>query len=164
MTTLNFQCGHCHNLMAVGQEFLGQQVRCPHCQQVVLAPNPAAAPPPFSVEAPVIEVPRADEEESIFTQSDASGDDLFGAAALPRVEVPTEPAIVPRLALDEVTIPTDAAPPAPPRPADQPTVPYAGPQPPPPDSVTEAAPPPNPGRPRRPPNLPRRRQRRDWRS
>ena len=54
MQTVNFKCGHCGNLMAVGTDFLGQQVRCPHCQQVVLAPPPAAAPaPPPFVPVPV---------------------------------------------------------------------------------------------------------------
>jgi hypothetical protein len=57
MQTVNFQCGHCGNLMAVGAEYVGQQVRCPHCQQVVLAPatdppRPAAeAPPPPAFDA-----------------------------------------------------------------------------------------------------------------
>ena len=37
MATVNFQCGHCAKLMAVNATFLGQQVRCPHCQQVVVA-------------------------------------------------------------------------------------------------------------------------------
>ena len=32
MQTVQFQCGHCNKLMAVGVEHLGQQVRCPHCQ------------------------------------------------------------------------------------------------------------------------------------
>src|SRR3954468_5525969 len=41
MQTVNFQCGHCGNLMGVSVEFLGQQVRCPHCQQVVVAPASA---------------------------------------------------------------------------------------------------------------------------
>lgn len=38
MQTVNFQCGLCGKLMAVGTEFLGRLVRCPHCQQAVLAP------------------------------------------------------------------------------------------------------------------------------
>ncbi len=45
METLTFECGHCNKLMAVGVEYLGQQVRCPHCQQVVIAP---AQPAPTS--------------------------------------------------------------------------------------------------------------------
>ena len=48
MATVTFKCGHCNNLMAVNAEYLGRQVRCPHCQQVVVAPaqQSAAAPPP----------------------------------------------------------------------------------------------------------------------
>jgi DNA-directed RNA polymerase subunit RPC12/RpoP len=38
METVNFQCGNCKNLMAVESSYLGQQVRCPHCQQVLLVP------------------------------------------------------------------------------------------------------------------------------
>ena len=38
METVNFQCGNCKNLMAVEASYLGQQVRCPHCQQVLLVP------------------------------------------------------------------------------------------------------------------------------
>ena len=38
MQTVQFQCGHCGKLMGVSHEFLGQQVRCPTCQQIVLAP------------------------------------------------------------------------------------------------------------------------------
>jgi hypothetical protein len=45
MQTLTFQCGHCSKLMAVDTGHLGQQVRCPHCQQVVIAP---AQPAPTS--------------------------------------------------------------------------------------------------------------------
>jgi len=124
MTTVNFQCGHCHNLMAVGQEFLGQQVRCPHCQQVVLAPPP----PPPSVDLPTIEVPQREEHESIFTPPEGLGDDLFGeeAASPPRVELPTEPAF-PQIALDDRTLPTDGGQVLP-RPfgADEPTLTYTG--------------------------------------
>ena len=91
MANVNFQCGHCHNLMAVGQEYLGQQVRCPHCQQVVLAPAPASPPAP-PVDLPTIEVPQPEEHESIFTPPDAAQEDLFGDSAVPRVELPIEPA------------------------------------------------------------------------
>jgi hypothetical protein len=38
MQTVQFQCGHCGNLMGVSHEYLGQQVRCPTCQEVVVAP------------------------------------------------------------------------------------------------------------------------------
>ena len=52
MQTVNFQCGHCRNLMAVGTDFLGQQVRCPHCQQVVIAPPPPQSVSPFAAPSP----------------------------------------------------------------------------------------------------------------
>ncbi len=122
MTTLNFQCGHCHNLMAVGQEFLGQQVRCPHCQQVVLAPPP----PPPADDLPTIEVPQPAEHESIFAPPEGVGDDLFGEVApdLPRVELPTEP-IFPPLALDEKTLPGEGVAPRS-LGADEPTLTYPG--------------------------------------
>src|SRR5260370_40980448 len=47
METLTFQCGHCNKLMAVGTEYLGRQVRCPHCQQVVIAPTQPAPTSPL---------------------------------------------------------------------------------------------------------------------
>ncbi len=146
MATVNFQCGHCHNLMAVGQEYLGQQVRCPHCQQVVLAPAPAAAPPPSAPDVPTISVPQPDEHDSIFTSPDAAQDDLFGAGPSPRVELPTEPAFPP-LSLDEPTLPGDAgASPAPPAAADR-TVTYAGPEVAPGGTRTEVIPPGGPAAP-----------------
>ncbi len=48
MQTVQFQCGHCGSLMGVSHEFLGQQVRCPTCQQIVVAP---AAESPNSPES-----------------------------------------------------------------------------------------------------------------
>lgn len=101
MQTVNFQCGHCGNLMAVGLNFLGQQVRCPHCQQVVMAPasaapapTPAAAPAPGPVPAflqPTINFNKNNEEESIFAPPPPD-DDLFGApSAAPRLELPPAP-------------------------------------------------------------------------
>jgi DNA-directed RNA polymerase subunit RPC12/RpoP len=43
MQTVTFQCGRCGKLIAVGVVYLGRQVRCPHCQKVVLAQAPATA-------------------------------------------------------------------------------------------------------------------------
>jgi len=63
MQTVNFQCGNCNNLMAVSAEFLGQQVRCPHCQAVVVAP---AAPAPAKLsptEAVGFSPPPANEQD-----------------------------------------------------------------------------------------------------
>jgi hypothetical protein len=92
MQTVNFQCGHCRNLMAVSTDCLGQQVRCPHCQQVVVAPTPAApfAPAPDdSSPAPPSPFQTLKDHEDIFTVPPA-GDDLFGAP--PRLEIPRDAA------------------------------------------------------------------------
>jgi hypothetical protein len=107
MQTVNFQCGHCRSLMAVGVEYLGKQVRCPHCQNVVLAP-PAAAPAPVPAPVPppapqpqpeppppllptfLLPTPPfepAQDEASIFSPPPPS-DDLFGEPAEPRLELP----------------------------------------------------------------------------
>ncbi|MGH7223045.1 MAG: hypothetical protein ACRELF_07445, partial [Gemmataceae bacterium] len=101
MQPIQFQCGHCGKAMAVGSEHLGQQVRCPHCQQVVIAPSPAAPepPPPLQpAEAPppgltetVLHMPApSGDAEDIFSPADVS-DDLFGRNNAPRVEMPPEP-------------------------------------------------------------------------
>jgi len=91
MQTVNFQCGHCNNVMAVADTYLGQQVRCPHCQQVVVAPAapPQPAPPGAdSAAIPVISVPK--EQDSIFGPAEIPGDDVFGAPP-PRLEIPAGP-------------------------------------------------------------------------
>jgi hypothetical protein len=88
--------------MAVGVAHLGRQVRCPHCQAVVMAPaaEMAAAPPSAdpgphaaSNAAPQdagpfahLQAERA-EAESIFAPPPES-DDLFGGTAVPRLELP----------------------------------------------------------------------------
>lgn len=55
MHTVNFPCAHCGRLMAVGVEFLGRQVRCPACLQILVAeqPAPVTAPAPPPVEDPL---------------------------------------------------------------------------------------------------------------
>ncbi|MBY0524133.1 MAG: hypothetical protein K2R98_12080 [Gemmataceae bacterium] len=99
MQTVNFQCGHCHKVMGVSSAFLGKQVRCPHCQQVVMAPAqapaPAAAPTPprppagpgFPSSPPP---PGRDEHESIFGEH--IDEDLFGSPPKPMIDMPPEPA------------------------------------------------------------------------
>lgn len=100
MQTVNFPCGHCGNLMGVGSEFLGQPVRCPHCQQVVVAPPTAPsvpAPPPAPADAmpsgpieTVLQPPAPlGDAEDIFTPTEAS-DDLFGRPEPPRIEIRTD--------------------------------------------------------------------------
>jgi DNA-directed RNA polymerase subunit RPC12/RpoP len=88
MDLVNFQCGHCGRLMAVEPALLGQQVRCPHCEQAVLAPAAEAAPgtTPADPFAPVSEMPEEIripdravlEQESIFTSPELHSDAIFG--------------------------------------------------------------------------------------
>jgi hypothetical protein len=77
--------------MAVEAAMLGQQVRCPHCQQVVQTPAPVADAAPSSLPmepAPVLFPSR--EEESIF--SPPVQEDLFGdPKPPPTIEMPPEP-------------------------------------------------------------------------
>ncbi len=131
MQTIHFQCGHCGKLMGVVSEFIGQQVRCPHCQQVVIAPPPPteAAPPPPSLGETIIHVPTpAADIDDIFSPP-APSDDLFGHTEPPRIEMPPLDLLAPTLAdssvrppepLPEPTVtstvplwPPDAAPPSP---------------------------------------------------
>lgn len=109
METVNFQCGHCRQLLAVSKQHLGQQVRCPHCQQVVVAPESAPPPPPPPVPAPPLSEsldspfgfnqPPREETDSIFSAPPES-DDLFGAAPSAHVEMPaTEATQLPNLEL-----------------------------------------------------------------
>lgn len=99
MQPVQFKCGHCGQLMAVNSEHLGQQVRCPHCQQIVLAPVPepapptmtastAEAPPPGPIES-ILPTP-ADDAEDIFSPVEVT-DDLFGRGEAPRIEMPPDP-------------------------------------------------------------------------
>src|SRR5665213_3889536 len=89
MPTVNFQCGSCNNLMGVSSEFLGQQVRCPHCQAVVVAPA-ASAPPPSPTEPVEFFPSLGNQQDDIFAPPEPT-DDLFGAAEAPRVELPPLP-------------------------------------------------------------------------
>jgi hypothetical protein len=120
MQTMNFTCGHCGNLMAVGQEHLGQQVRCPHCQQVVQAPAPLPAPPPpAEAEAPAFTFTPSRDEESIFTPQEMH-DDIFGEPKPPVLEMPPEP-VVPSYPLPPATGSAPTEPPwAPPLAAPEP--------------------------------------------
>src|SRR5579871_1718122 len=98
MQTVNFSCGHCGNLMAVALELLGQHVRCPHCQQVVVAPSataPTAPPPepppavPPEPEAYTFSSPAA-QEEDIFAPKEVH-EDLFADSKPATLEIPAEP-------------------------------------------------------------------------
>jgi hypothetical protein len=93
MDTAQFTCGHCGKLMAVAAADLGRQVQCPHCQQVVEAPAQAEVPPESPAD-PVFTRPAAQEVESIFAPEDA-GEDVFGSAPAPRLELPPAEAAPP---------------------------------------------------------------------
>src|SRR5579875_1835828 len=98
MQPVQFPCGHCGKPMGVNSEHLGRHVRCPHCQEVVLASPPAASePPPAASEAPPLGLaemmpltpapPGA--AEDIFSATDLS-EDLFGRSEGPRLELPPD--------------------------------------------------------------------------
>src|SRR5919204_1287479 len=102
MQTVNFNCPHCGNLMAVGTNLLGRNVRCPHCKQVLRAPAAAGGvpAPPVPTPAPpapvpTFNVPRPTEHpESIF--GERHDEDVFGSEppkpTLPAVPTPAAPA------------------------------------------------------------------------
>jgi hypothetical protein len=132
MRQINFQCDHCGNLMGVTEEFLGQEVRCPHCQQVVRAPA-GEAPPAPDLPATLF-APPSPEPESIFTPPEVSDEDLFGGAAGARLELPPEPdwAPAPAPPPEPVWVPPPDPPPPepaalPPPPPLEPTLTYVPP-------------------------------------
>jgi hypothetical protein len=107
MQTVQLQCGNCQKIMAISVEHLGSQVHCPHCRAVVQTPprssvipppppTPAIAdPPPFAPAGADLfpPPPRVDESErdSIFTEPEEVGEDLFGTPSQVKVEMPPEP-------------------------------------------------------------------------
>lgn len=109
MQTVNFNCPHCGNLMAVGTNLLGRNVRCPHCKQVVRAPaapgeplvqTPALPVPTPAAPAPKFDLPQTVEHhESIF--GERHDEDVFGSE-------PPKPTMPPVPAPPPLPIPTPA--------------------------------------------------------
>jgi hypothetical protein len=114
--------------MAVGANSLGQHVRCPHCQQVVLVPatitplpapapqpapaSPVAAPAPTpgeQLEQTQISVPAVSEIESIFASPESNSDALFGGPPRGLVEMPPPDPLPPPAA--DLPNPTPPGPP-----------------------------------------------------
>jgi hypothetical protein len=107
--------------MAVGDDLLGQPVRCPHCQQVVHAPSAPAAvaampPPEAPAPAGTIEPPPIvdlaftlpKDEDSIFGPTPIFTDDLFGEISeRPTVEIPMDAPWPPASAHAEAPIPDE---------------------------------------------------------
>jgi len=120
MATVNFQCGHCGKLMAVEAGHLGHQVRCPHCQGVVLTPPAATAEPPATEQAASSDPPPLSSEQAgipDWVQSSIGLTEMSGSSAEPSIgetfqsagEVST-PAEPPRLG--EPPSPFEATPPS----------------------------------------------------
>ena len=84
METVQLQCGHCMQLMAIAVEHLGGQVQCPHCKGVVQTPSREFAPPALAP-LPNMEL---HQRESIFAGAEAS-DAVIGETAAPKVELPS---------------------------------------------------------------------------
>lgn len=127
MQTVNFNCPHCGNLMAVGANLLGRNVRCPHCKQVVRAPvapgeapsqtvaqPPVPTPPPPTPPSRPFNIPEHTEHhESIF--GERHDEDVFGSEPMkPTMPSPLSAPLPPTM--QEIPVP----PPIPQRPAYQP--------------------------------------------
>jgi hypothetical protein len=92
METDQFNCERCGKLMAAVVADRGKPVECPHCHETVPAPLPVESAEPEPL-VPEFRVPTRAEQESIFTPQEESADDLFGAAAGPRLEMPDLPVL-----------------------------------------------------------------------
>ncbi len=84
METVQLQCGHCKQVIAIGVDHLGGQVQCPHCKGVLQTPprdpQPAAVAPMPNMEL--------NQRESIFAGSESS-DQVLGEPETPKVELPS---------------------------------------------------------------------------
>jgi hypothetical protein len=85
--------------MAVGLELLGQQVQCPTCNKVIIAPASAPAPSPPAPAATsssgsniLFELSKQEDTDSIF--GEVQDEDVFGSR-LPKVEIPEGPPLTP---------------------------------------------------------------------
>lgn len=101
METVQLQCGHCKQVIAIGVEHLGGQVQCPHCKGVLQTPprNPQPEPAPTVAQVPNMQL---NEGESIFAGPESS-DQVIGEPETPKVELPTA-------AMEAPSAPTDPAP------------------------------------------------------
>ena len=98
MDTVKFPCEQCGKQMAVVPADLGKEVECPHCHEIVPSPPPTPAPAEPEAPLPEFRLPQPAEQESIFAAPEETGEDLFGVAPAPRLEMPIEPL---------VTVPTE---------------------------------------------------------
>ena len=159
MQTVNFNCPHCGNLMAVGTNLLGRNVRCPHCKQVVRAPAAPGEPPAVQMSAPqappltpgpppIRVSTQVEHHESIF--GERHDEDVFGSEplkpTLPPVSAPPPPPAPTPPAPEPLYLP----PPTPPAPHSLETLTYEAPPAPAPDEEPGTEPPVPAGRTYRP--------------
>src|SRR5436190_19461321 len=75
METVQLQCGHCQQVIAIGVEHLGGQVQCPHCQGVLQTPPPPSA---------LSEAPTPDPADPIFAGPEPA-EAMFAEESAPSV-------------------------------------------------------------------------------
>lgn len=97
METVQLQCGHCKQVIAIDVEHLGGQVECPHCKGVLQTP-----PRTPQAETPAAPLPNMElkERESIFAGPEAS-DVAAGVTPAPKVELPGDTGFAPGAAGSE---------------------------------------------------------------
>ena len=98
MSTIGFECVHCHHRLSVSTDWAGKAVRCPKCQTVNLAPSsdrPIPTPPvPAVIQSPAPEVKQplssGLETDSIFSDTTDDESVIGGLAAqVPRPLLPS---------------------------------------------------------------------------
>src|SRR5258708_31843600 len=101
MPNQTFPCPFCGKKMGVGVELLGKKVRCPHCNQILVAPSSVvpAAPPRVDTppNLPTFNLPTQEARESIFGDHQDEGDDVLDSSGGTKLQVPELPPIEPPL-------------------------------------------------------------------
>lgn len=114
MAIVNIACSECGSEIGLREEDLGHRVRCPLCQSVIFASEPASRSPDrpaggFASEPPHTEVPFAEsltlaeaaseeaphDSESIFGPPDESSDDVLAISRRPLPDIPPVEALNP---------------------------------------------------------------------
>jgi membrane protein YdbS with pleckstrin-like domain len=64
MNPIQFECPHCHEIIAGDESFYGQRVKCPKCQATILVPQAPVSPEPQTarlIQEPAASAPMAPE-------------------------------------------------------------------------------------------------------
>jgi hypothetical protein len=93
MEIIRFECPQCRQPMGVANEQRGQQVQCPHCYQIVLAPATTDVAAPASTQPHSFDSPAVPATENPIPSSGGTGaGELYGfvpsASAEPKATVP----------------------------------------------------------------------------